>query len=194
MKKRRRIRLNAPAVLGFTAVCLIAFVLSLITGGASDLALFSMYRSPLLSPMTWLRSVGHVFGHAGWDHLIGNLMYILILGPMLEEKYGSRRLLLIMLTAALVTGWLHWLLFPQLRLMGASGIVFALILLASVTGSESGDIPLTLILVAVLYLGQQIYEAVTVQAHISYMAHIAGGLVGGAAGLLLGPRAKPHRF
>lgn len=193
MKRKHRIRLNAPLSIGFAAVCLISFLISLLTGGASNRLLFTVYRSSLLDPLTYVRFVGHIFGHMDWNHLFSNMTMFLILAPMLEEKYGARRLMLVMLTVALVTGLIQWLFFPDTGILGASGVVFAMILLSSVTGTESGDIPVTLILVALLYIGQQVWDAVTVQGHISYMAHIVGGLIGGGAGLLLAPRRGSAR-
>ena len=194
--KRWRISFNAPAVLGFTAACTAALLLNLLTAGAANRVVFSVYRASLLDPLTYLRCVTHVFGHSGWQHLIGNLMYILILGPMLEEKYGTFSMIRVMLTAALVTGIIHMLFFPGVRLLGASGIVFAMILLAPITATEDNTIPFTFILVAVLYLGQQVYEGLFTQDRISQMAHIAGGLVGSATGFLLNRRrqGRANRF
>ena len=83
--------------------------------------------------MTYVRFFTHVLGHAGWSHYIGNMMYILLLGPMLEEKYGSVRLVAVMAVTALVTGLINNLLFGNVALCGASGIVFAFILLTSFT-------------------------------------------------------------
>ena len=188
--KKQRIVFNSPVILGFAAVCVAVQLISMLTGGASNRLLFSVYRSSLLSPLTYLRFVGHIFGHSGWEHLLNNMMCILILGPMLEEKYGGRRLMLLMLAAALVTGLIQFVFFPGTASLGASGVVFAMILLSSVTGGEEKGIPLTLILVAALYLGQQIYEMITVQGHVNYIAHITGGAVGGAAGLLMKGRGR----
>ncbi len=180
-----RVSVNAPAVLGFAGICLLAQVLNLITGGASNRTLFSVYRCSLASPLAWLRMVCHVFGHADWGHLLGNLMYILILGPMLEEKYGSVDLLLVMLAAALLTGLINFIFFPRVMLLGASGIVFAMILLSSITSAEAGAVPLTFIVVAVLYIGQQVWQALAARGNGSYMAHIVGGAVGAALGFSL---------
>ena len=180
-----RLTFNSPAVLGFAGVCLLAMVLNQLTGGASNRALFSVYRSSLASPLTWLRMVCHVFGHADWGHLLGNLMYILILGPMLEEKYGSRDLILVMLAAALLTGLINFIFFPRVMLLGASGVVFAMILLSSITRTQDGSIPLTFVLVALLYIGQQVWQAVSVRDSVSPMSHIAGGAVGAALGFAL---------
>ena len=187
MERRRKfpISFNSPAVLGFCGICLIAMILNIITGGASNEKLFSVYRSSLSSPLTWLRMFCHVFGHADWGHLLGNLMYILILGPMLEEKYGSLNLILVMLAAALLTGLVNFIFFPNVMLLGASGVVFAMILLSSITQTRDGAIPLTFVLVAVLYIGQQVWQAVTTHDSVSQMAHIAGGVVGAGLGFVL---------
>lgn len=180
-----RIAFNSPVVLGFAGVCLAAMALNVLTGGASNRALFSVYRAPLSDPLTWLRMVCHVFGHADWNHLLNNMMYLLLLGPMLEEKYGSKDVLLVMLAAALLTGLINFIFFPRLMLLGASGIVFAMILLSSITRTRDGAIPVTFILVAALYIGQQVWQAATSQDNVSYMAHIAGGAVGAGLGFVL---------
>jgi GlpG protein len=140
----------------------------------------TVYRAPLADPLTWLRMVCHVFGHADWNHLLGNMMYVLLLGPMLEEKYGGRDLALVMLAAALLTGLVNFLFFPGTMLLGASGVVFAMILLSSITRTRDGSIPVTFVLVALLYIGQQVWQAVAVRENVSYMAHILGGAVGAA--------------
>ncbi len=185
-----RLAFNSPAVLGFAGVCLVAMVLNLLTDGASNRALFSVYRAPLTNPLTWLRMVCHVFGHADWNHLLNNMMYVLLVGPMLEEKYGSANLALVMLATALLTGLANFIFFPGTMLLGASGIVFALILLSSITRTEGGAIPVTFILVAILYIGQQVWQAITVRDNVSYMAHIAGGAVGAGLGFLLNKAGK----
>lgn len=186
MSQQRRnfpkIAFNSPAVLGFAGVCLAAMLLNILTGGASNRLLFSVYRAPLTDPLTWLRMVCHVFGHADWNHLLNNMMYLLLLGPMLEEKYGSKNVLLVMLAAALLTGLINFIFFPGTMLLGASGVVFAMILLSSITRTKDGAIPVTFLLVAALYVGQQVWQAVTARDNVSYMAHIAGGAVGAALG------------
>lgn len=94
--KRLRISYNAPAILSFVLICFAVQLLNVLTKGASNRAVFSVYRSSFLDPLAYLRCVCHVFGHANWNHLMGNMMYILILGPMLEEKYGTSNMVFIM--------------------------------------------------------------------------------------------------
>lgn len=193
-KRKLSLSFNAPVILGFTALCLIAQVLNMLTGGASNRAVFSVYRSSLADPLTWVRLIGHVFGHAGWDHLFGNLMYILILGPMIEEKYGPRSTVLVIAATAVVTGAVNMVFFPNAMLLGASGVVFAMILMASVTSREEGTIPVTFILVALMYIGQQVWQGVTQQDNVSQLTHIVGGAVGSLLGFLLQGAKKKSRF
>lgn len=179
--KKRKIYLNAPITLGFSLICIIALLLNMVSSGKTNVLFFSTYGSSLLSPMTYIRLLGHIFGHANVDHLVSNLLYILLLGPMLEEKYG-KRLIIVMLSTAAVTGIVHNLLSPNTMLLGASGVVFAFIILASITGNEEG-IPVTLIIVALLWIGSEIYTGITTADSVSQLTHIVGGLTGGIIGL-----------
>jgi len=185
MKKKYKITFNAPVVLVLVGVSFAATLLNYITLGVAGKLLFTTYHSSLLSPLTWLRAFTYIFGHADWAHLFGNMSYLLLLGPMLEEKYGSKTLIGVIAITAVGTSIINYVFFPSTALCGASGIVFAFILLSSFTGFKEGEIPITFILVAVFFIGQQIWEGITVSDNISNMAHIVGGLFGGMAGYVL---------
>lgn len=181
MKRKFNIYLNAPITLGFVAISLIAFLLNMLTQGSTNLLLFSTYRSSLLSPFTIIRLFTHIFGHISLEHLISNMIYILLLGPILEEKYHEK-LITIILAVAFVTGLSNNIFFPNQMLLGASGIVFAFILLSSITGNQKG-IPLTLIVVAIFYLGNELYTGLTSYDQISQISHLLGGFIGLILGL-----------
>ncbi len=184
--KRRlpKITFNSPVVLCFVFICVGVQVASTLTGGITTQVFFTAKPGPWTNPLTYLCLVTHIFGHAGWDHLIGNMSYILLLGPLLEEKYGSGRLVGIILASALAASLANIVLLHS-GVVGASGVVFTFILLSSVTGLREGELPLTFILVAALYFGQQIYGAFFVRGNVSYLGHIAGGVVGAIVGFLL---------
>ena len=190
MKTRFKISYNSPVVLTFVLLCLLVLLMSIGTHRRSTTLLFMTYHSSLFSPLTYLRFFPHVLGHSGWEHLIGNASYLLLLGPMLEEKYGSKTIVEIILMTALVTGIVNYIFFPSVALCGASGVVFSFILLSSFTGFREGEIPLTFILVAVIYIGQQIFQGITVNDNISNMAHIVGGIVGAVIGYGLNKRPR----
>lgn len=189
-KKKLKITFNAPVVLSLAAISFVATLLNYVTGGASGRVLFMTYHSPLSSPMTWVRAFTHIFGHADWTHLIGNMSYLLLLGPMLEEKYSSQTLAGVIAVTAVVTSVVNYIFFPGIALCGASGVVFAFILLSSFTEFREGEIPVTFILVAVFFLGQQIYDGITVRDNISNMAHIVGGIIGGLLGYVLNKKLR----
>jgi membrane associated rhomboid family serine protease len=188
-----RITYNSPVVLTYTLICVIITALDTFgsTGGQPgwlSQALFTVYPfgydvMSLSNPITYFRLFSHAMGHAGWEHLVGNFTFILLIGPILEEKYGSRRLLIMIFLTALITGVLNASLFSQ-GLLGASGIVFMMILLVSFTNTKRGTLPLTFILIALLFLGKEIYHALQPD-QISQFAHIIGGVFGGVFGYLV---------
>ena len=147
-----------------------------------------LFRS-LKSPLTYLRFFTHVLGHAGWDHYIGNMAYILLLGPILEEKYGPKKIIEVIVITALITGVINYLFFWNVALCGASGVVFAFILLTSFTSFKDGELPITFILVAVIFIGQQIYEGIFLQDNVSNLSHILGGIIGATVGYNLNKKS-----
>ena len=176
-----RLHYNAPVVLTFTLICTAVRLLADVTGGRI-LPYFTIY--PHQDPFTimyYLRYFTYALGHIDWQHLLGNMSFILLLGPMLEEKYGTRKMILMILVTTLTTGLLNNLLFNS-SLMGASGIVFMFIILSSFANVKDGEIPLTFILVVVLFIGNEIYTAIKDVDNISQFAHILGGLCGSLFG------------
>ena len=189
MKNRSlTIQFNAPVVLTFALLSLAALALGPLTGGWTTSHLFSVYRSSWTDPLTYVRLFGHVLGHQDLSHYISNMVLILVVGPPLEEKYGGRTLLLAIAVTAAVSGLVHCMVSGNTALLGASGVAFMLIMLSSLSGMRGGAVPLTMIRVAVLSLGSEIYTALTVRDNISQLTHIVGGLCGVALGFLLAPR------
>lgn len=183
-----RIRYNAPVTLTFSLISVLVLVIDGFTGAGLTGSLFSV--PPALSWtrfVDYMRLFTHTLGHADWNHLISNLAFILLLGPILEEKYGSSSLAVMILITALITGLLN-VLFLSTGLLGASGIVFMMILLSSFTRVRQGEIPLTFILVVILYLTREIVGAFA-NDQISQFAHIIGGVTGSLFGFLQSGRA-----
>jgi GlpG protein len=134
---------------------------------------------------------GQTLGHANVEHLIGNLSFILLLGPVVEKKFGSKLLLLMMLTTAITTAIIH-ILFFNTYLLGASGIVFMLIILTSLVDIKNKEIPLTFILVAFIFVGKEVLGTFN-NDNISHTAHIIGGAVGAFFGFLLAGKSKQNK-
>ena len=147
---------NSPVILTFAAVCLVTLILNWITRGFTNRLLFICYgHGSILNPLTYLRAVTYVFGHASFSHFAGNMMAV----------------------TALAGGILNTIFFST-GILGASGIVFMLIILSAFGNMKKGEIPLTLILIAAVYLGQEIYAGIAVQDNVSHFGHICGGVSG----------------
>lgn len=183
--RRLKISFNSPVVLTFAILMFVATLLGMASNYSITRALFSTSRSGLLNIMTYVRLFTHVIGHWSFQHFISNVSVLLLLGPMLEEKYGGGVLVEVILITAFITGVINNVLFPFSCLAGASGVVFAFIILASFTEFKKGEIPLTFILVALFYIGNQIWDGVTLRDNISNLSHIIGGLCGAWSGYML---------
>ncbi len=190
--RRWRLRLdyNSPVILTFTLIGGCIYLLDRFSGGWFSLNLFSI--SPGFSfadPLGYFTLVSHVFGHINAQHLTFNLSIILLVGPILEEKYGSRSLLIMVFITALATGLLHVLIFSQ-GLLGASGIAFMLILLSSFANAKAKTIPLTFLLILTLYLGNEFTRSGSAD-NISHFAHILGGICGSLFGFFTSGNLQP---
>ena len=180
-----KLKYNAPVVLTYALACAaVMTAASLLGPGLVE----TFFRVPgrgeglrLLSAGA-LRLASHVLGHASWAHLLGNFTLILLIGPILEEKYGSAALLLMMLATAVVTGLLNVMLLDS-GLYGASGIAFMMILLTSITNIRAGEVPLSFVLVLLLFMVKEVFTALQAN-NISELAHVAGGICGAFFGFL----------
>jgi len=182
-----RIRYNAPVILTFALASALVLLVDQVMGGRFIPTLFVLNPAfRVSSPVDWLRMVLYVAGHRDWVHLISNFSFILLIGPVLEEKYGSIPIVLMMLVTALATGLLN-VLVVRTGLSGASGIVFMLILLSSFTNIRRGEMPITFILIIVLYIVREFLNALNPDT-ISQLAHIVGGVCGGLFGFLFARR------
>ncbi len=175
-----KIKYNAPVILTYSilSICVLTFW--------SSGLLAKYFSSPahvaFLNPYFYLRLISYIAGHGGWPHLIGNLMIILLVGPLLEEKYGSGKLLEMILITAVVTGLLNAFLFST-SLIGGSGIAFMLILLSSFSNIKSKEIPLTFIIIAILFIGSEVASTLKID-RISQFSHLAGGFIGAGYGFI----------
>ena len=178
----KKLRFDSPLILGYAILSGIALLVNFLTGGWANVTLFSVYRCSF-DLLAFVRLFGHIIGHVSLAHYAGNFMMILLLGPALERRCGWKLLLLFIAATAVVTGLLQMALFPSTMLLGASGIVFMMIVLTACDGLREGSIPITLLLVVVLYLGEQLVTGLTVKDTVSQLGHIIGGLCGLAFGI-----------
>ena len=184
------IKYNSPVVITFSLVCVVVQGINFFTNDllVSFLGLRAEFEFSTI--FDYLSLMSYTIVHADIDHLLSNLSLILLLGPVLEEKYGSMLLLLAMFVTALITAMFHILWFDE-GLIGASGIVFMMIMLISFTNMQGGGIPITFILILFLYIGREVYNVIE-SDNVSQFAHIIGGMLGSLLGFMSKPNIVTH--
>jgi len=147
----------------------------------------------------YLTLVSSLFIHAGWLHIIGNMLYLFVFGPEVEYLTGSLRFVAFYLAAGIIGGLVEVFAAPgsHIPTVGASGAIAGVLgayLVTYPTRSIKtivpiGCFPLFLRLPAVVVIGLwaalQFLHAGTLttrtlsdQGGIGYFAHI-GGFVSG---------------
>jgi GlpG protein len=170
-----KITFNAPFTLTFTLASVLVFFLFQHHGLPPRMCILEGTFQP--AKWEWYVSlVGYTLGHGNLQHLLGNFSIILLLGPILEEHYGTKRVLYMVSLTGLITAAIH-ILFWDYSLIGASGIVFMFIVLSSLLHIKGREIPITFILIVLLFLGQEIFSSFK-DDNISQFAHITGGVIG----------------
>ena len=183
MKYLNYLQYNSVLILSYFFISLGALWLDKLSAGKTNKWFFSSYRSSIWNPMTYVRLFTHCIGHENWQHFSNNFLYILLIGPMIEEKYGTLNLLIMIAVTSGITGIINTIL-TRNRILGASGIVFMMIIISSFVNIQSGKIPITLILIFVFYIVNEIFAGVfkSKKDRVSHLGH----LIGAACGVLFG--------
>ncbi|MCL2046710.1 MAG: rhomboid family intramembrane serine protease [Oscillospiraceae bacterium] len=187
---QRKITYNSPVILTFAGISFVALILGSLPGSLATRTLFSIYRAPLNNLQAYMRFFLHVIGHADMGHYVSNMLLLLVIGPPVEERFGSKSLLLVILSTALISGIIQFVFFPRSALLGASGIVFMLIIMSTFLVYKKGTLPLTMLLVFVLYIGGEVVKGIAIVDNVSQLAHIIGGICGGFFGYILSQRRR----
>mmetsp|Transcript_136659 Transcript_136659/g.262614 ORF Transcript_136659/g.262614 Transcript_136659/m.262614 type:complete len:264 (+) Transcript_136659:66-857(+) len=200
-----KLTFDAPVVLGFSAACIAIQAVTSYVWNEFTQTYFSLWPWAYTSfwqPLTYFRVFSQVLGHGGWDHLNGNLTIIILVGPPCETAYGARQLLVIMLLTAFVTSICHYALAPKFALqLGASGIVFMLIMLNSLREHQAGKLRVSFLALLGLWVWKEakgfVQNRVGGFDGISHLAHLFGAVVGALAGFFINDppaRLKLRRF
>ncbi len=168
---------NSVVILSFFFICLIVLIINKITSGKIN-ETFACRRGSIFNPMTYIRMITCELCHDGWEHFRNNFITILLIGPMLEEKYGSINLLKMILITTIVSSIIH-IIISKKGAIGASDSVFMMITLASIVNISSGKIPITLILIFFFYVADEIIKQISHKKdNISHDSHITGAILG----------------
>jgi membrane associated rhomboid family serine protease len=181
------IDIDAPFSLIFSLLCLIVHLLSSIFGSSFTTSYFgipSLSIFNFLSPFSYFRMISQIFGHSNWQHLSGNLVYILLVGPNCEREYGCYKICIIVFLTAISSSLSHLFFGPRDSIqLGASGVVFMFILLNSLIETKTHHIPLTFICQVGIWCSKEfISNFWSQEGGISHLAHLTGALVGTLSG------------
>ncbi len=174
-----------------------------------------VYHAGASPPWT---AITAVWLHAGWLHLAGNVVYLLVFLPAAEDRLGRLGTLLLFLAAGTggnlahgIAAWQDWLGQGGLGILGASGAVSGLLgyalvrlghgrlaivywVLAPLQGqNRAGRCLLPLPAAVFFWLLLQVAQALIAGesgSQVSYPAHLGGFLAGLVLALAMGGRGE----
>ena len=181
---------GATVTKAFIFTCIGAYMLQLIVRAAAGEPLIMQWFA--LNPPDVLH--GHLyqlFTHAilhdssSFFHIFFNLLVIYFFAPHIERHWGSKRFLIFLLFSILIPG-LVALLFYNVRVLGASGVDFAVLVAYGCLWPKRKIlfviIPMPGIVAIMILVGFEFYyifqQAIGVESGIAHFAHIAGAAVG----------------
>jgi len=132
-----------------------------------------------------------MFAHAGFSHVFGNMLFLVIFGPSLEHRLGTWRYIAVYLGAGFASNALDLYMAPgsQAACLGASAAVCGVMAGFAVRQPRS-----LRALLAVLYIGYTEYAALHVEVvkfiGLTFWDHMAGVMAGALLACLLAPSVK----
>jgi membrane associated rhomboid family serine protease len=178
----RRVTVEAPVIILFCFICVLVHVIQQTIWPDLNRLLAVQDRFDPTNPLQFSSLFTHVIAHDGTlDHIKGNMVHLLLVGPSAEHVYGSPTMLLVIGLVAVTSAWAHILLgSAYTHQLGASGVVFAVILLNSLVAAVSGTIPLSFLLTASIWCLDELIRFVWKTDNVSHHAHLTGAIVGTA--------------
>ena len=189
-----KVSYDAPVTLSFVIICAVLFLLN--TYVIKSGALGNLLASPtsqagglpfiVKQPLSYLRLLLYIFGTADMNTLLTNLIMIIMLGPAMEERYGSVIIGLMIFVSALFSGVLN-ACFSADSLSGALPVICMMVFLNAFMAFSKKTVPLTFIFVIVLIAFMQIFSG---NNAIQIIICITGGLCGSLFAFLTSPKVK----
>ena len=192
---RRPLRFPLATVLVIAANFLVFFLE--LSGGDTFINRWSLVPAAIVAGRDWITIVTAMFMHAGWVHILGNMLFLWVFGPTIEDVMGSGRYLLFYLLGGLAATAAQVLIDPSSTVpnLGASGAIAAVMGAFLITYPRDRirtvlmlgwfvriTVLPAIVMVGVWFLLQLISQvgalAATDQGGVAYMAHIGGFLFG----------------
>jgi membrane associated rhomboid family serine protease len=138
----------------------------------------------VLSGSVW-QPFTYMFAHAGWSHLLFNMLGLLFFGTAVEKGVGSREFALYYLLTGVLAGLFSFAIYLATGamgawLLGASGAIFALLLAYATLFPDArifiwGLIPVRAPLLVIGYAGLELFsEFTSYNPSVAHLTHLAG--------------------
>ena len=163
--------------------------------------IFSLVPSYILYRHYYWQFLTYMFTHATVSHFIFNMLSLYIFGTAVERRVGSREFLLYYLLTGVLSGVASYAMFyvanTNTVLLGASGAIYALLMLFSVLYPKSviyvfGLIPVQAPLLIILYFIIELISGLSAHDGVAHMTHLSG-LVFGLLYIIIRMRMNPLR-
>ncbi len=148
-----------------------------------------------------------MFMHAGWIHLLGNMLYLYIFGDNVEDAFGHPSYLLFYIICGLAAAFAHIMSLTNpadfdVAVLGASGAISGVLGAYVVLYPKARIITLLGYIIvplpAILFLGfwfvmQWLYGFLDMSGGVAYWAHVGGFIAGMILALTFGLKRKRAR-
>lgn len=189
-----RLVVNAPVLLFYVTLCVMLYPIVHYMNLEDLLDVHSEWNANSIQCQTSVLT--HILSHGSFEHVRDNLVPLLLVGPSVEHTIGSANMAWIIFLVAIVSGISHMVLVgsegPPLQ--GAGGIVLTCILLHSCESANRGQIPVSFLLTAILFLGDDVYHLVYSQRDLrTPLVLWTGASVGAVMGWMISREQKETR-
>jgi membrane associated rhomboid family serine protease len=200
-----RFPLTTALIIGANAL---VFLLELVSGDAF-VNRWALVPADIVAGRSWITILTAMFMHAGWMHILGNMLFFWVFGPEIEDVMGPVRYLVFYLLGGLAATFAQVVVAPTSAVpnLGASGAIAAVMGAFLITYprdrirtvlllgwfSQVTFVP-AIILVGIWFLTQLFSEigalAAVQTGGVAYMAHIGGFVFGMAFARLFESRRR----
>jgi len=192
---RRPLRFPVVTILiiGMNAL---VFLLEL-AGGDAFINRWSLVAADVVAGRNWITILTAMFMHAGWVHILGNMLFFWVFGPEIEDVMGPLRYLIFYLLGGLAATFAQVAVDPTSTIpnLGASGAIAAVMGGFMITYPRDRirtvllfgwfarvTVVPAIVLVGLWFLTQVFSEvgalAQTQTGGVAYMAHVGGFVFG----------------
>jgi membrane associated rhomboid family serine protease len=196
--------LVTAVIIGVNAL---VFILEL-AGGDAFVERWSVIPADIVAGRHWITILTGMFMHAGWSHIIGNMVFLWAFGPEVEELMGRRRYLVFYLLGGVAAACAQLIASPASTVpnLGASGAIAAVMgaFLVTYPHDQIRSLLVILVFVRVTYIPAALLIGVwgllqllslgavvqqpTTSGGVAYAAHVGGFIFGAVTARLFAGR------